>query len=120
MWKGGKAFPSSQPWLRTYFETCAPFPLAGEQTPENLSQQWLRTWCWQRNASQTRSSSEQVDTALLDGDLNLLAKVVTYGAVSKASFVQSLPSFQEVVPWLLGGILQSWVHSEQFVHQTSE
>lgn len=35
------------------------------------------------------------------GDLNWLAVVVTSGGAESPSFLQSVPSFQEVIPWIL-------------------
>lgn len=36
------------------------------------------------------------------GDLSWLTVVVTSGGAESPSFLQSLPSFQEVIPWMLG------------------
>lgn len=36
------------------------------------------------------------------GDLNCLAVVVTSGGAESPSFLQSVPSSQEVMPWMLG------------------
>ena len=36
------------------------------------------------------------------GDVNSLAVVVTSGGAESPSFLQSVPSFQEVIPWMLG------------------
>lgn len=112
MWKDCGASPSAQPWLRTYWESLVHAFLW-------LESRCQRTCAWSGSGHRTGSEKSlgpgvEIETSrqglplLLDGDLHLLAVVVTSDGGKPPSFLHSLPSFQEIVSWMLGGLYGPW------------